>query len=628
MAKKKIINTIYKGSFEEMTIDLANEYFDRAKGAYQNELERFERLYNLYKKPASNGDFDKNIVFELIESEIDNNIYLPKVKSSNGLIEQAHTLEAILKDNLLSAEFREYNDIQERNTYIFGGSVTLTYWDRVSRNSARGGKLKYKAIDPRHFIPQPGLKKIDDMDYMFTIESITKMKLQNIYNLKTDQLALLDGGQNINIDPDLVELRTMYYTDKFNHICSFIWCGTLVLENNDDVYSDKLYHCTKCGQIKEADEDVCIKCGSTEFELKKVERKKVIVRERINKDLENGEKLSYSKEVEVDVVPYVPNKYPIHIRKNISSDGLFGISDAEMIEKQQSLGNSILNKLAERVLKSGSLIGLPKSLRNKFKVDNSELKILYYDTPAEANGIIVKSLQPQIGGEPYLMDSAYGTARNTLGITNTFQGREDNSAISSKAKSLQIQQTAGRLESKKEMKKAGLITLYDLLFQFLLAYGYEYTGYYTSFEGEDVYKIFDNRLFLKQLDGKFFYDDEYIFDIDLSATLENNREAMWQENRTNYQSGAYGNPQELTSVRMFWKNMYENNYPGAKDNLDYIDKVIEQNQQKQEIENAFRQREIALKQSQITSQDLANAKSSDIEDKKANASILNSLKNE
>ena len=41
-----------------------------------------------------------------------------------------------------------------------------------------------------------------------------------------------------------------------------------------------------------------------------------------------------------------------------------------------------------------------------------------------------------------------------------------------------------------------------------------------------------------------------------------------------------------------------------------------------------RQREIELKQSQITSQDLVNAKTYDIEDKKANASILNSLKNE
>lgn len=629
MAKNKIINTIYKGSFEEMTVDLADEYFTRAKSLYQNELDRFERLYSLYKKPATNGEYDKNIVFELIESEIDNNIYLPKVKSSNGLFEQAHTLEAILKDNLLTPEFREYNDIQERNTYIFGGAITLGYWDRLSRNSARGGKMKYKAIDPRNFIPQPGLKKIDDMDYMFTIESITKMKLQNLYNLKTEDLSLLEESNKFVIDPDLVDLKTMYYSDKFNHICKFVWCGTLVLENSDDIYSDELFHCTKCGTVKEADEDTCIKCKNDTFELKKVERKKIIVRERVTKDLQNGqEPLNYSKEVEVDVTPYIPNRYPIVIRKNISSDGLFGISDAEMIETSQSLNNSILNKLVERVLKSGSLIGLPKTLRNKFKVDNSELKVLYYDTPAEANGIFVKSLQPQIGGEPYLMDSAYSTARQTLGITNTFQGREDTSAISSKAKNLQIQQTAGRLESKREMKKASLISLYDLMFQFTLAYGYEYTGYYVNYDGQDVYKVFDNRLFLKQLDGKFFYDDEYTFDIDLSATLENNREAMWQENRMNYQSGAYGNPQELTSIRMFWNNMYENNYPGAKGNLEYIDEIITQNQQKQEIENSFRQREISLKQSQITSSDLANSRSADIEDKKANATILKNLKSE
>ena len=48
----------------------------------------------------------------------------------------------------------------------------------------------------------------------------------------------------------------------------------------------------------------------------------------------------------------------------------------------------------------------------------------------------------------------------------------------------------------------------------------------------------------------------------------------------------------------------------------------------EEIENSFRQRELSLKQSQITSSDLANSRSSDIADKKANAEILNSLKNE
>lgn len=454
MAKKKIINAVYNGIFDGMTINQAEELFEKARGCYQEQLDEFDRLQALYEKPNTNGPYDKNIVFELIESEIDNNIYYPKVKSSNGRVEPAIELENILKNELKTYKYREYNDLQERNTYIFGGSITLVYWDPLSRNSGPGGKIKFKAIDPRNFIPQNGINDIDNMDYCFIVESSTKMSIANLYDLNTDDLEFCKSDTEWNIDPDLITIKTMYYKDKYNHVCRFTWSGSLVLEDDDNIYADKQFYCTKCGDIKLADEDECIKCKNTEFELKEVNRRKILTRiiSKVTNEY-NGEEIEMPKETEIEVTPYVPNRFPIVIRKNISSNKLFGISDAKMIETSQSLNNSVLNKIAERILKAGSIIALPKTLRNKLKVDNSEMKLLYYDTPAEAQGIIVKTLQPQLGNETYLMDSAYSTARQTLGITNTYQGREDNSAISSKAKSLQIQQTAGRLESKREMKK-------------------------------------------------------------------------------------------------------------------------------------------------------------------------------
>ena len=140
MAKKKLINQIYNGVFDGMDVNQAEEFYERAYGKYQEQLTEFDRLYSLYEKPDSNGPYDKNIVFELIESEIDNNIYFPKVRSNNGRIEPAKELEEILKSELYDYKYREYNDLQERNTYIFGGAITHVYWDRLSRNSARGGK--------------------------------------------------------------------------------------------------------------------------------------------------------------------------------------------------------------------------------------------------------------------------------------------------------------------------------------------------------------------------------------------------------------------------------------------------------------------------------------------------------
>lgn len=298
-----------------------------------------------------------------------------------------------------------------------------------------------------------------------------------------------------------------------------------------------------------------------------------------------------------------------------------------MIETSQSLNNSVLNKIAERILKAGSIIALPKTLRNKLKVDNSEMKLLYYDTPAEAQGIIVKTLQPQLGNETYLMDSAYSTARQTLGITNTYQGREDNSAISSKAKSLQIQQTAGRLESKREMKKASLISLYELMFQFILAYSYEYRGYYVTVEGQEEFKVYDNRLFLVARDDNYFYDDEYTFDIDMAASYEEDRQTMWEETRQAFASGAYGNPQELETIKMYWENMYKLNYPGAKENLEYMETRLSNELDKQEIENLYRKRELEMRQSEIDSNNIMKDRESRTASTNANAKMLEVLQN-
>ena len=153
MAKKKLINAVYNGVFDGMDTNQAQSLLEHALGKYQDTLDEFDRLYKLYDKPNTSGPYDKNIVFELIESEIDNNIYFPKVRSLNGRIEPAKALEEILKSELYDYKYREYNDLQERNTYIFGRAVTLVYWDALSRNSAQGGKLKFKAIDPRNFIP-------------------------------------------------------------------------------------------------------------------------------------------------------------------------------------------------------------------------------------------------------------------------------------------------------------------------------------------------------------------------------------------------------------------------------------------------------------------------------------------
>ena len=49
MSNGKLLNAIYEGVFEKMDVAIAEKYFENAKGKYQNQMDKFDRLYKLYK---------------------------------------------------------------------------------------------------------------------------------------------------------------------------------------------------------------------------------------------------------------------------------------------------------------------------------------------------------------------------------------------------------------------------------------------------------------------------------------------------------------------------------------------------------------------------------------------------
>lgn len=165
------------------------------------------------------------------------------------------------------------------------------------------------------------------------------------------------------------------------------------------------------------------------------------------------------------------------------------------------------------------------------------------------------------------------------------------------------------------------------MFQFILAYSYEYRGYYVTVEGQEEFKVYDNRLFLVARDKNYFYDDEYTFDIDMAASYEEDRQTMWEETRQAFASGAYGNPQELETIKMYWENMYKLNYPGAKENLEYMETRLSNELDKQEIENLYRKRELEMRQSEIDSNNIMKDRESRTASTNANAKMLEVLQN-
>ena len=119
---------------------LWRDRFAAAREAYARALERFDERERLYlgtreirgaadgrTKPAGNV---RNIVYELIESQIDSSVPLPKVDAlRENAARVAPLVEDCLRADLGRLDFARINDQQERTCPIQGMSFFEVFWD-------------------------------------------------------------------------------------------------------------------------------------------------------------------------------------------------------------------------------------------------------------------------------------------------------------------------------------------------------------------------------------------------------------------------------------------------------------------------------------------------------------------
>ena len=235
---------------------------------------------------------------------------------------------------------------------------------------------------------------------------------------------------------------------------------------------------------------------------------------------------------------------------------------------------------------------LPKALQ--IENTDEEMKIVRVSDPAQKAQIDVIPLQGDINRDMELLESNYQWARQTIGITDSFQGRKDPTATSGKAKEFAASQSAGRLESKRVMKQAAYADIFEVMFKLMLAYADEPRSYRAKDKlGNEVYRVFNRYDFLEQdAAGEWYWNDRYLFSTDSSGTLAQNREAMWQETRMNLQQGAFGDPNNVDTLIMFWTLMAGLHYPLAgviKANLEEQKKQQEQMMQMQQQQEMMQQ---------------------------------------
>ena len=212
------------------------------------------------------------------------------------------------------------------------------------------------------------------------------------------------------------------------------------------------------------------------------------------------------------------------------------------------------------------------------KTDASRKKVIRPGNLADVSLIRPVDLTENIQYDLLYLSQVYEEARQIIGITDSFQGRRDNTATSGKAKQFAAAQSAGRLESKRVMKNAAYAKLFEIMFKFKLAYADEPRPVTSDdVRGDRVYGMFSRYDFLEQDDaGEWYYVDDFIFSVDSAAPLASNREAMWQETRLNLQSGSFGDPSKFETLILFWGKMEQLHYPGSAETKKFLEEQLRQ----------------------------------------------------
>lgn len=605
--------------------------------------------------------YSRNLTFELIEAQTDNTIPPPKVTPRRQEDEHlARIIEAYLRNQMDRLDAEVMNDMAERICKVQGGVFWQAEWDNRIRTHDTVGDQSVKVLHPKQVIPQDGVYNVQEMDYYFELLPLTKGYILQRYGVEVTQEAEEDpmlrsaDGEGGTAE-DMVTMIRASYRNESGGIGRFSWVGNTVVEDIEDYQVRRLRRCTKCGALEpddgvvEMDEPTvdgsypgeegepipdgerksyartrehCPYCGNGKFEssAEEYEELEVPVETRMGKvipayeesqetvvDEETGLPVLDGMGMEMRVpvmtrvrIPYYkPDRFPLVLERNVTAYGqLLGDSDVDKIADQQNAVNMLEKNIQEKLLKSGSFLSLPTDCR--IEVTGEQMRIIRPQKAADMSMIQVFNLQGDVSQDMNYEAVVYETARQTLGITDSFQGRRDTTATSGKAKEFSAQQSAGRLESKRAMKLAAFAELYREMFQNALAYVDEERTVISQDEnGHDKYDYFSRYDFLERDEmGEWYYNDAFIFSCDESGTLARNREAMWQETRNNLASGCYGNPQSTETLVLFWTIMEGLHYPKAAEAKKQMEERL-----KREVMMAQQQ---AQQQAQLEAMQMAN----------------------
>ena len=557
---------------EALRLEFFKALFQCAENSYAPHIEAFDRAMKQYKGSCEIDGSDeaaitvRNITYEIVESQVSSAIPSPKADATSYSEKRgrnAMSIERLCRSVRNRLPFDEMNDMDERYTYIYGGSVWYVDWDNESEYMGEVGGVRIECISPRDFIPQPNIYNVEDMDYCFLKFLTTKSELTRRYGIREDLTSLADyeyeydGGVDAS---DTVRIVICFYRDDDGEIGRYIFSGDLTLSDIPRYYKRKKRTCMLCGESE-------ARCSCKDRKIK---------------DEEIGyEQIQYTTDSEkpfsVSIPYYVPKLFPIVIRKNTSAEKqLFGQSDCDYIRPEQQAINKVESRILKKLLRAGITPIVPEDA--SISLNNSVFGQVIKMKPGESAAQYGKvDTTPDISQDIAEAERLYDHAKRVIGISDAFQGVDTGAyAESGYAKQLRINQASGRLESKKKMKHAAYARIDRIIFALYLAFADEpRTLSYKDAYGRIHESEFSRYDFVEfdRRSNSYFYDDAYLFTVDLNGGSEYQREALWQRNLENLKAGTLGDPANPATLLRYWQCQERAHYPYARENVEYFSDI-------------------------------------------------------
>ena len=532
----------------------------------------------------------RNVSYEMIESQVDTSMPHPSVHSKRkGFQFAAKMVAESLKSDIAELPLHRINDENERITPVQGLSIVQVMWNNDYRNHLYRGELDLLNLHPKQFIPQPGIWDVQEMDYFFIMTSRTKEYIKKRYGKALGQTSeeypeinqidyeVSSTHSGHELDEKVTEI-ICWYKDEDDDVCKFVWAGEEVLEDLPKFYHRRVAICQQCGAKNAQKDEACSECGHKKLKVnvethETIEEDlylepiiydkvvKQVIRDEFGRPVEVQE--GSQKVIQERIVPagtqvpyYNPSRYPVVVRINTPQSFRFGgQSDIDIIRDQQNAIKKLMTKIEDKIFSSGSIIKKPR--RVKVDITNEEYQVLEGEI-ADLNNIGVVTLQAETRQDLEFIVHQYDSLKAVLGINDSWQGKYDPSAKSGKAKELQIQQAAGRLASKILNKQDFFKHLYEIMFEFKLAFYDELRPYLTKNDlGEDDWGDFNKYEFLVQdTAGEWYYNTDFIFAADAGYGLPTDK--LWLYEQIGGQVGA-----GLIDIIQYWTILQELHFPMA-----------------------------------------------------------------